>query len=118
MSAPRPYETYPFHPPALFTSYTKISFLIYTKLLQIVFSMWCLHYVLKHCTFVIYACALAERLISMFSAILQSFCPYVIYIGTIYSKTMPLTLDTDASQHCVEVVVAHCSSFLFLVTTV
>ena len=32
MSAPRPYETYPFHQPALFTSYTKINFYIYTKL--------------------------------------------------------------------------------------
>ena len=32
MSAPRPYETNPFHPPALFTSKTKINFYIYTQL--------------------------------------------------------------------------------------
>ena len=35
MSAPRPCETYPFHPPALFTSYTKINLHIYTKLFQL-----------------------------------------------------------------------------------
>ena len=35
MSAPRPYETYPFHPPALFTSYTTINLYIYTKLYQL-----------------------------------------------------------------------------------
>ena len=35
MSAPRPYETTPFHPPALFTPYTKINFYIYTNLFQL-----------------------------------------------------------------------------------
>ena len=35
MSAPRPYETYPFHPPALFALYTMINFYIYTKLFQL-----------------------------------------------------------------------------------
>ena len=35
MSAPKPYETYPFHLPALFTLYHQINFLIYTKLFQI-----------------------------------------------------------------------------------
>ena len=36
--------------------------------------MWYLRCVLKHCTVVIYACALSELLISSFSAILKSFC--------------------------------------------
>ena len=31
MPAPRPYETYPFHPPALFLPHTNINFHIYTK---------------------------------------------------------------------------------------
>ena len=31
MSAPRPYKTDPFHPPALFLSYTGIIFCIYAK---------------------------------------------------------------------------------------
>ena len=35
MSAPRPYKTYPLHPPALFTSYIPISFSIYTRLFQV-----------------------------------------------------------------------------------
>ena len=35
MSAPRPYETDPFHQLALFTSYTKSNFSIYTKLFQL-----------------------------------------------------------------------------------
>ena len=35
MSAPRPYETSPFHQPALFTSYIAINFLIYTKVFQL-----------------------------------------------------------------------------------
>ena len=32
MSAPRPYETYPLHPPALFTSYAKFNFYINIKI--------------------------------------------------------------------------------------
>ena len=35
MSALRPYETYPFHSPALFTLNTRINFYIYTKLFQL-----------------------------------------------------------------------------------
>ena len=35
MSAPRPYETYPFHQPALFTSYTMTNIPLYTKLFQL-----------------------------------------------------------------------------------
>ena len=50
MSAPRPYETYPFHPPALFTSYTINQFQYIYKTVADISSMWCLHYVLQHCT--------------------------------------------------------------------
>ena len=35
MSAPRPYETYPFHQPALFTPYTVINISLFTKLFQL-----------------------------------------------------------------------------------
>ena len=35
MSAPRPFETYPFHPPALFTLYSDLNFYIYAKFLQL-----------------------------------------------------------------------------------
>ena len=38
MSAPRPYETSPFHPPALFTPNTKINLYIYTNLFQLFLS--------------------------------------------------------------------------------
>ena len=75
MSAPRPYETYPFHPPALFTSYTINQFQYIYKTVADISSQWCLHYVLQHWTFVISACAHPERLISRLSAILKSFCP-------------------------------------------
>ena len=57
--------------------------------------MWYLKCVLKHCTFVLYACALSELLISRFSAILKSFC---MNAGTRYSETLFLKLDTDASN--------------------
>ena len=58
MSAPRPYETDPFHPQS------SVRILCYGQLLYIfktvphISSMWYLHCVLKYCTFVIYACAL------------------------------------------------------------
>ena len=35
MSAPRPYETSPFHPPALFTPTSKNNLYIYTNLFQL-----------------------------------------------------------------------------------
>ena len=35
MSAPRPFETYPFHPPSSVRTYTKINFYIYTKPCQL-----------------------------------------------------------------------------------
>ena len=55
--------------------------------------MWYLQCVVKHRTFVIYACDLLELLISRFSAILKSFCMnagtnwYEIQRGTV-TKTM------------------------------
>ena len=75
MSAPRPYETDPFRPPALFVPCTSINFYIYTKSFQLLLP--CGIYIVswEHCTFVIYACALPEPVISRFSAILKSFCP-------------------------------------------
>ena len=38
MSAPRPFKTNPFHPPALFTPNNKINFYIYTTLFQLFLS--------------------------------------------------------------------------------
>ena len=74
MSAPRPYETYPFHPPALFTPYFKIDFCIYTKLFQLFIPCGIYIVPLEHCTFATYACALPEPLISRLGTILESFC--------------------------------------------
>ena len=66
MSAPRPYETYPFHPPALFTSYNINQSQYICKTVTDISSMWCLYYVFKDCKFVIYARALPKRLVSRF----------------------------------------------------
>ena len=97
MSAPRPYETHPFHPPALFTLYIKINFYIYIyKTIPLISSMWYIHRLLKHCAFVINACALPKSHILRFGAILKSFVLNVVRIGTRYSETLPLKLDTDA----------------------
>ena len=74
MSALRPYKTAPFLPPALLAPYTKIIFSIY-KPVSDIYSMSYLLCVLKHSTFVIYACAIARPLISRFSTILKLFCP-------------------------------------------
>ena len=73
MSAPRPYDTYPLHQPALFTSYTMFNIPLYTKLFQL-FLPCGICIVLKHCIFVTYACASPEPVISRISAILRSFC--------------------------------------------
>ena len=56
MSAPRPYETYPFHPPALFLLYIKINFYLYTKLFQFFF-----HVVLTLSLETMYICHLRMR---------------------------------------------------------
>ena len=66
MSAPRPYETHPFHPPALFTPYVTIDFCIYTKMFQLFIPCGINIGPLERCTFVIHACALP---------VLKSFCP-------------------------------------------
>ena len=93
MSAPRPSKTYPFHPPALFTSYTKINFCTCTKL--VISSMWYIRCGLKHCTFVIYACSSRIHFKVQrhhFETILLS----VLYV--LVQDTLPLKLDTDESQ--------------------
>ena len=74
MSAPRPYETDPFHPPSSVRVVYSDQFLYIYKTVPHISSVWYLHCVMKHRTFVIYACALSEVLISRSSAILKSFC--------------------------------------------
>ena len=63
MSAPRPYETDPFHPPALFTFYFTIIFNIYTEVSQffLPYGIY-VHCALVRCTFVLYICALPKLL--------------------------------------------------------
>ena len=58
MSAPRPYETDPFHPQSSVRILCYGQFLYIFKTVPHISSMWYLHCVLKYCTFVIYACAL------------------------------------------------------------
>ena len=83
ISAPRPCEIYPFHPPALFTPNIKNNFYIYTKLFQLFLPCginqvrWDLHLLFTHSLHV-------------------HFAQYVVRIGTRYSGTLPLKLDTDA----------------------
>lgn len=55
---------------ALLAFYTIGNFSIYIKVFRLLFSIWYLHCVLEHNTFLIYACALPG-----FSSILKSFCP-------------------------------------------
>ena len=89
MSAPRPYQTYPFHPPALFTPYSKTNFHIYTKNYQLFppFGIYILSWNIAHPE--------PGRL----TAILKSFCPLCdIRIGTRYSEALPLKLGTRGSQ--------------------
>ena len=58
MSAPRPYETDPFHPQSSVRILCYGQFLYIFKTVPHISSVWYLHCVLKYCTFVIYACAL------------------------------------------------------------
>ena len=58
MSAPRPYETDPFHPQSSVRILCYGQFLYIFKTVPHISSMWYLHCVLKYCIFVIYACAL------------------------------------------------------------
>ena len=78
---------------------TSISVYIYNTVPCISF-MWYLHCVLEG-----YICYLRMRSfkiasVSRFRAILKSFCLlYAVRIGTRFSETMPLKLDTDASLY-------------------
>lgn len=63
---------------ALFASYTKANFYIYIKVFRLLFSIWHLHCILEHCTFLIYA---------------SHFVVYVVRVSTRYSETLPLKLD-------------------------
>ena len=63
MSAPRPYETDPFHPPSSVPTLSYDQFLYIYKTVPVISSVWYLHCVLEHCTFVVYACAFPEPLI-------------------------------------------------------
>ena len=58
MSAPRPYETDPFHSQSSVRILYDGQFLYIFKTVPHISSLWYLHGVLKYCTFVIYACAL------------------------------------------------------------
>ena len=98
MSAPRPCETYLFHPPALFTPHILINFYIYSKL----FPFFCLRYL--HCVLVhlLFTYALLHNNLFRGSA------PFSTY----YFETLPLKLDADASQHGVGAVYARILSSL------
>ena len=102
-SALRPYETYPFHQPALFTPYTVINISSIYKIVPVIPSMYYLQCVLRHCTFAIYACAIPEPVVSRISAILRSFCRLC---GTYWYEIQRDTLqrDTDPLQYGVGIV--------------
>ena len=94
----------PFINQAPFAPFLMISLCIYTKLFQLCLPFGIFHCVLKHCTFIIYACALLE-------AIIKSFCPlcdlcdtYWYGIGMRYSETLPSKLDIYALQCSVSAV--------------
>ena len=98
MSAPRPYETYPFHPPALFTPCSRINSCIYTKLFQsflpcgIYIVSWNIaHLSCTHAPF-------QNHLFQGSAPFLSHFLHYVVRIGTRYSETLPWKLDTDAEE--------------------
>ena len=61
-------------------------------------SMWYLYCILEHCTFVSYACALSELVISRFSAILSFCMNNRVRIGARYNKTLLLKLHTHTSS--------------------
>ena len=64
--------------------------------------MWFFQCVLKHCTIVICACALPERLISRFSAIWKSFCPLCGTIVYTYRQEIQrdAALKNSTRMHC------------------
>ena len=99
MSAPKPYKTDPLLPPNSVHILSFDQFQYIYKTVQIIFfHVVC---VLEHCTFVIYACASLEQLISRFSAILKSVCPSH---GTNWYE---IQLDTDSSQYGVGTINVH-----------
>ena len=92
MSAPRPYETYPFHPPALFTPYKKINFYIYTKLLQLFlpYGVYALSWNIVHLSF--------TNALFQVQQNFKSFCPPCGTYWYEIRRDTPLKLGTDASQ--------------------
>ena len=76
MSAPRPYETDPFHPPALFAFYSTVSFNIYTEVSQffLPYDIY-VHCVLVRCTFVLYTSALPKLLASSLGWLVGNYMP-------------------------------------------
>ena len=61
--------------------------------------MWYLHCVLEHWTFVIYACAPSELLISRFSAILKPFC---MNTGTNYQHEIQRDTIIKTRHRCMQ----------------
>ena len=66
--APRPFEIYSFHPPALFSDPFLDQLLYIYETVPFIVTMW-------FCTFVIYACALPTPFNPRFSTVLKSICP-------------------------------------------
>ena len=58
--------------------------------------MWYSHRGLEHCTFVIYACAPPEPIISRFSIILKSFCP----LCSTHSYEIQRATENSTQMHC------------------
>ena len=69
MSVPRPYQTYPFHSPALFTLNTRINFYIYTKLFSYFF-----HVVCTICLGTLYICHVRMCSVRIIYSKVQSHC--------------------------------------------
>ena len=83
MSAPRPYETDPFHPQSSVHVINYDQFVYLYKSVPSTSSIWYLYYVLVKCTIVIYACAFLELLISRF-------CPILVHIVRLDKNTLHL----------------------------
>ena len=103
MSASRPYETSPFHPPALFTFNTRInSIYIYIyiyKAVPVISSMWYLQYVLVQCILVMYACAVSASFTPRFRAILKLFCLSYGNFGELMQNTYLRICSTNKSTY-------------------
>ena len=103
MSAPRPDETSPFHPPALFTFNTRINYIyiyIYIyKAVPVISSMWYLQYVLVQCILVMYACAVSASFTPRFRAILKLFCLSYGNFGELMQNTYLRICSTNKSTY-------------------